>query len=150
MKKHWTKVSKKGFTLIELLTVMSIIFILMGLLIPKLNGYRMKAQKLKVENYARQIYIATAASYGENNGKFIAADIKNNIENLTNIMEDKEKKEVTVSAADDSATVQFTVEGVEHEVFINKDGYKLSNEEGTLEEEKITGIDVDDNSKKII
>lgn len=150
MGKCWRKVSKKGFTLIELLTVMSIIFILMGLLIPKLNGYRMKAQKLKVENYARQIYIATAASYGENDGKFIAADIKNNIENLINIMDDKENKEVTVSIGDDSATVTFTVEGVKHDVFIDKDGYRLSNEKGTPEEEKITGIDVDDNSKKII
>lgn len=122
MKKHCINSSKKGFTIIELLTVMSIIFILMGLIIPKLNGYRGKAEKLKIENYARQIYIAAMASYGENNGKFIADAIENNINDLTSIMAD-EIVNAEVAAANDSATVTFTVEGVTYDIAINNNGY---------------------------
>ena len=122
MKKHCINSSKKGFTIIELFTVMSIIFILMGLIIPKLNGYRGKAEKLKIENYARQIYIAAMASYGENNGKFIADAIKNDINDLTSITV-KEGVNTKVVAANDSATVTFTVEGVTYDVVIDNNGY---------------------------
>ncbi|WP_051541992.1 type II secretion system protein [Clostridium lundense] len=123
---------KKGFTIIELITVMSIILVLMGLLIPKLNGYRGKAQKLKVDNYARQIYMAAMASYADNGGKFIKGSIQGDINNLISFSDGENDNIITVSTAkDDEATITFTIEGTKHEMTINKDGYNLSNEKFT-------------------
>ncbi|SQB91477.1 type II secretion system protein [Clostridium tetanomorphum] len=87
---------KKGFTIIELLIVMSIIFVLMGLLVPRFKGYRMKAENLKIENYARQIYTATMASYSEMDGKFVKENIEDNIINLINITGNKKKVVKTI------------------------------------------------------
>lgn len=144
MKKYFMKKSKKGFTIIELITVMSIILILAGMLIPKLNGYRGKAQKLKVDNYARQIYMAAMASYADNNGKFIGESIEKDINDLISFTKGEEDNNIKVSTTEnDSARIIFTVEGIQHNMIIDKDGYVLSNE-------KVTGNNSDNNSKQSI
>ncbi|QBD86045.1 type II secretion system protein, partial [Clostridium tetani] len=73
------KEKKRGFTLVELLVVMTIILILIGFLVPKIGGYRTKANKLKAENCAKQIYTAAMCSYGETNGKFKEDNLKETI-----------------------------------------------------------------------
>ncbi|KLU76787.1 type II secretion system protein [Clostridium botulinum] len=68
--KFYIKSKTKGFTLIELIVVMAIILVMASFLIPKFNGYRGKAQRLKVVDTGRQIYLTAMESYAENNGKF--------------------------------------------------------------------------------
>lgn len=73
---------KKGFTLIELIVVMSIILVLGSFLLPKFNGYREKAQKLKVIDTGRQIYLTIVESYIEGNTDFDADKIAATTEEL--------------------------------------------------------------------
>ncbi|KEI15009.1 type II secretion system protein [Clostridium novyi] len=68
--KFGIKNTTKGFTLIELIVVMAIILVMASFLIPKFNGYRGKAQRLKVVDTGRQIYLTAIESYSENNGEF--------------------------------------------------------------------------------
>ncbi|KAJ53423.1 type IV pilus assembly protein PilA [Clostridium tetanomorphum] len=126
---------KKGFTIIELLIVMSIIFVLMGLLVPRFKGYRMKAENLKIENYARQIYTATMASYSEMDGKFVKENIEDNIINLINITGNKKESgedHINVTADEKSATITFTIKNNNYEVNIDEDGYSLKNSNGSI------------------
>lgn len=67
--KCYIKTTKKGFTLIELIVVIAIMLVLSSFLIPKFNGYRGRAEKLKVIDTGRQIYLTAMESFAENNGK---------------------------------------------------------------------------------
>lgn len=77
---------KKGFTLVELMVVISILLILIGFMIPKFSAYQDKAKKIKAANTAKQIQTAAMASYGDNNGKFVLADVQSNITTLTSLI----------------------------------------------------------------
>lgn len=118
------KEKKRGFTLIELLVVMTIIIILIGFMVPKIGGYRAKANKLKAENCAKQIYTAAMCSYGETNGKFQ----KDNLEETIDILlgtDNKEDKIALGSVENDKAVVTFIIEDKNYSVDINKNGYTL-------------------------
>jgi type IV pilus assembly protein PilA len=80
-----SKNKKKGFTLIELIIVMSIILVMASFLIPKFNGYRAKAQRLKVVDTGRQIYLAVMDSYIEGNESFSQQGIAKTKEELLGI-----------------------------------------------------------------
>jgi prepilin-type N-terminal cleavage/methylation domain-containing protein len=54
---------RSAFTLIELLTVIAIIAILMGLLLPALNGAKRQAQKVQAKNDLTQFVTAIKAFY---------------------------------------------------------------------------------------
>ncbi len=47
-----------GFTIVEMLTVIAIITLLMGLLLPALSGAKRTSQKMKEINSLRQIGVA--------------------------------------------------------------------------------------------
>ncbi|NSJ92085.1 type II secretion system protein [Clostridium cochlearium] len=113
----------KGFTLVELLVVMTIILILIGFMVPKIGGYRTKANKLKAENCAKQIYTAAMCSYGETNGKFNGDNLKETIKLL--LGENTEENIIVGNVSDDEAIVTFTIDDKEYSMNINKDDYIL-------------------------
>ena len=61
---------KRGFTLIELLTVMAIIALLVGLLLPALAQARAKAQMVKDQTQIKQIHAAWATFSRDYDGIF--------------------------------------------------------------------------------
>jgi len=60
--------NKAAFTIIELLTVMSIIVILIGVLVPALNNVRKYAQKVKQKTQLHGIQQSIELFYNENDG----------------------------------------------------------------------------------
>lgn len=68
---------QRGFTLMELLTVIAIILILAGLLLPALNGMREKARRVTCSSNLRQIGLGMHNFLADNNMKFPSA--QNNI-----------------------------------------------------------------------
>lgn len=84
MKKNTRK--NAGFTLIELLTVIAIIGLLAGILIPTVGGVRENAQKLKSQNYLKSIGTAyTQYSSGGSRTKVITASKLENTQSGDNI-----------------------------------------------------------------
>lgn len=73
------KTQKKGFTLIELLTVIAIIGILAGILIPAVNRVRTSARQSVDTNNVRQIALAYQIYINENNERLpsIASTLPN-------------------------------------------------------------------------
>lgn len=59
-----------GFTLLEVLTVIAIVIILVGLLMPGINKARQLAQRTRCTNNLRQIGIAMHVYANRNNGDF--------------------------------------------------------------------------------
>ncbi|WP_315114484.1 type II secretion system protein [uncultured Clostridium sp.] len=117
---------KKGFTLIELLLVMSIMIIFMSMLIPKFKGYSAKANYIKADNIARQIYSAAMISYAESNGKFESDKIKGNIEELIGIISEKDEDyDLAVNTSNDNALIWFKISDQNYCVNIDNEGYKL-------------------------
>ncbi|MEW9093682.1 MAG: type II secretion system protein [Clostridiaceae bacterium] len=120
---------KKGFTLIELLVVMSIMLIFMSMLIPRFKGYSAKANHIKADNIARQLYSTVMISYTESNGKFDEKKIKGNIEELMGIITgNDENYGLTVNASNDKAVIKFKISDENYSVDINNEGYKLEAE----------------------
>jgi prepilin-type N-terminal cleavage/methylation domain-containing protein len=70
---------KRGFTLIELLTVMAIIALLVGLLLPALAQARAKAQMTKDQTQIKQIHAAWATFSRDYNGIFPTPGIINRL-----------------------------------------------------------------------
>jgi len=66
--------SHRGFTLIELLTVIAIIAILAGILIPAIGNVRKKAATVKAVSNVRQIGMANSLYSQENKGKIIGQE----------------------------------------------------------------------------
>jgi prepilin-type N-terminal cleavage/methylation domain-containing protein len=66
--------SHRGFTLIELLTVIAIIAILAGILIPAIGNVRKKAATAKAVSNVRQIGMANSLYSQENKGKIIGQE----------------------------------------------------------------------------
>jgi prepilin-type N-terminal cleavage/methylation domain-containing protein len=70
---------KRGFTLIELLTVMAIIALLVGLLLPALAQARAKAQMTKDQTQIKQIHAAWTTFSRDYNGVFPTPGIINRL-----------------------------------------------------------------------
>ncbi|MHC4219560.1 MAG: type II secretion system protein [Planctomycetota bacterium] len=71
--------TKRGFTLIELLTVMAIIALLVGLLLPALAQARAKAQMTKDQTQIKQIHAAWTTFSRDYNGIFPTPGIINRL-----------------------------------------------------------------------
>lgn len=117
-----SKNKKKGFTLIELIIVMSIILVMASFLIPKFNGYRSKAQRLKVVDTGRQIYLAVMDSYIEGNESFSEIDISKATKELLGI----DNIEVNESS-ENVVTVKYEVDKKQYYLEFNKTstGFKI-------------------------
>ncbi|KYH29798.1 type II secretion system protein [Clostridium colicanis] len=113
---------KAGFTLIELIIVMSIILVMASFLIPKFNGYRSKAQRLKVVDTGRQIYLAVMDSYIEGNESFSEIDISKATKELLGI----DNIEVNESS-ENVVTVKYEVDKKQYYLEFNKTstGFKI-------------------------
>src|SRR3712207_7567694 len=78
-------INSKGFTLIELIIVMAIILVMASFLIPKFNGYRGKAERVKAIDTGRQIYVSAMESYMENKGVFNEGQLEETSKELLGI-----------------------------------------------------------------
>ena len=73
------RIRRRGFTLIELLTVMAIIALLVGLLLPALAKARAKAQQTKDATQVKQIHAAWTTFSHDYNGLFPTPGIVNRL-----------------------------------------------------------------------
>ncbi|MBC2580309.1 type II secretion system protein [Clostridium sp. DJ247] len=110
---------KSGFTLIELMLVVTIIFVLMGFLVPKVSSYQEKVKNIKAINTAKQIQTAAMASYGDNQGKFVSDDVVENINALTSaesidIESSSEDQNISVNYESDKKTYTVQVDADEN------------------------------------
>lgn len=110
---------KKGFTLIELMIVISILLVLIGFMIPKFSAYQDKAKKIKAMNTAKQIQTAAMASYGDNNGKFVEADVKNNITTLTTLTLTDSAVANVAETEDQSVEITYESDGQDYTIDID-------------------------------
>ena len=119
---------KKGFTLIELMIVISILLVLIGFMIPKFSAYQDKAKKIKAMNTAKQVQTAAMASYGDNNGKFVEADVKNNINTLTTLtltdsavnVTETEEQSVEITYESDGQDYNINIDASENTYTLNQ------------------------------
>lgn len=65
------KVSGEAFTLLELLTVVALISLLAGLLLPSLTGVRRKAQTIQCEHQLKQLHLAWILYAGDNDDRLV-------------------------------------------------------------------------------
>lgn len=122
----------KGFTLIELIVVMAIILVLSSFLVPKFNGYRKKAERLRAIDMGRQIYYVVVASYSENNGDFDKNVISGNLDNLLGL------RNVTVSKTTDTTDNKINI------------GYKIDNKDYSMNfNDTENNITIKDKEKQI-
>ncbi len=107
---------KKGFTLIEIIVVMAVILVLSSFFIPKFNGYREKATKLKVIDTGRQIYSAAFVSYMENDNKYSGESIQSSVKELLGITD------ISVAKASDKAvTIEYSVDDKKYSLEVDMD-----------------------------
>ena len=103
--KYKKRIKRKGFTLIELIIVMAIILVMASFLIPKFNGYRGKAERVKAIDTGRQIYVVAMESYMENKGVFNKGQLEKTSKELLGI----EKLNIEI-ASDDNVVVNYDVD----------------------------------------
>lgn len=97
------KSTKKGFTLIEIVIVISVILVLGSLLLPKYNGYKNKADNLKIVDTGRQIYLAAVESYTGGNDDFDADEVKEAAKELIGI------DDIEVTKEDEDGTEEISI-----------------------------------------
>lgn len=129
--KNLIKGKKKGFTLIELLVVMSIMFVFMSMLIPRFNGYSAKANAIKADNIARQVYSAAMMSFIESEGKFVKSNLENNIKDLLGIIGEDDNTFVVESIEGNIVKLKFNIGDENYNVTIDSEGYELNLHEET-------------------
>ena len=115
------KTPKKGFTLIELLTVIAIIGILAGILIPAVNRVRVSARQSVDTNNVRQIGLAYTIFINENNerlpvngeeiGDITIGDIESMIQ-LLRVEADLNDPSIWNSPNSDTAAIEFDATSV--------------------------------------
>lgn len=108
---------KSGFTLIELMLVVTIIFVLMGFLVPKVSSYQEKVKTIKAINTAKQIQTAAMASYGDNQGKFVSDDVIESINALTSA----ESIDIGSSSDEQNIAVNYKSDNKTYTVKVNAD-----------------------------
>lgn len=113
---------KNGFTLIELIVVMAIILVMASFLIPKFNGYRAKAQKLKVVDTGRQIYLAVVESYIEGNENFNQEDISKTAQELLGL-----KSIQVINSSKENMSINYEVDKKQYYLEIDETnaGFKI-------------------------
>ena len=110
----------KGFTLVELMVVITIILVMLGILIPKLYGYQLKAKQTKAINTAKQIQTAAMASYSENNQVFSPGDVLTTIGSLTGVDITTSPSTTTVTGiTDQNVNVTFKSDNISYVVGID-------------------------------
>lgn len=110
------KDKKKGFTLIELIVVMAIILVLGSLLLPRYNGYKSKAEKLKIVDTGRQIYLAAIESYVEGNNDFDEETIKQTTKELVGV------EDIEVTCLGGEISIQYSVDSKKYTLAFSDSG----------------------------
>ncbi|MCY6370334.1 type II secretion system protein [Clostridium ganghwense] len=109
------ELTSKGFTLIELIVVMAVILVLSSFLVPRFNGYREKAIKMKAIDTGRQIYTAAFMSYMENNNNYSEEAIKNTTKDLVGI------QIITAKPNDEGVKIEYNIDGKGYTLEIDND-----------------------------
>ncbi|KGN00999.1 N-terminal cleavage protein [Clostridium novyi A str. 4570] len=127
--KYKKRIKRKGFTLIELIIVMAIILVMASFLIPKFNGYRGKAERVKAIDTGRQIYVAAMESYMENKGVFNEGQLEKTSKELLGI----EKLNIQI-ASDDNVVVNYDVDNKKYCLKFGKNSsnFYIDDEKGEI------------------
>ncbi|MHC6179430.1 type II secretion system protein [Clostridium sp. JNZ X4-2] len=130
---------KKGFTLIELMLVVAIILVLLGFMIPKFSAYQDKVRTTKAINTAKQIETAAMASYGDNDGKFDEANVKECISTLTsaektNISAGSDDQLINISYESDNNTYTLQINAADNSYTVKKGNTQIFPKNASNEE----------------
>ncbi|KEH94724.1 N-terminal cleavage protein [Clostridium botulinum C/D str. BKT12695] len=135
----------KGFTLIELIIVMAIILVMASFLIPKFNGYRGRAERVKAIDTGRQIYLSAMESYMENGGTFNGEKLAKTSKELLGM------ENVSIeSASEDNVVINYGVDNKNYSLKFGKNSsnFYINNEKGEIYPEyKPTNKNVEDKEK---
>ncbi len=121
-------IKSKGFTLIELIIVMAIILLMASFLIPKFNGYRGKAERLKAIDTGRQIYVSAMESYMENKGVFNKEQLEKTSKELLGI----ENLNIQ-SVSEDDVVINYDVDNKQYSLRFSKNSSNFHINDGKEE-----------------
>ncbi|KGM97358.1 N-terminal cleavage protein [Clostridium novyi A str. 4552] len=122
-------IKKRGFTLIELIIVMAIILVMASFLIPKFNGYRGRAERVKAIDTGRQIYLSAMESYMENGGTFDGEKLAKTSKELLGM------ENVSIeSVSEENVVINYGVDNKNYSLKFGKNSsnFYINNEKGEI------------------
>lgn len=125
-KRNGFTLKRKGFTILELIVVMAVILVLSSFLVPKFNGYREKALKVKAIDTGRQIYTAAFVSRMESTDVYSEDSIKDAAKELVGV------ENITVAnSGKDNIDINYIVDKKEYTLEVKDDSYAIKEKSGS-------------------